>query len=111
MKEFSIPLYGFRFFMSNDLAEVTEYLKAHGGDLDSVKKSYGTTPCWDDASGERHRLMAVFDGKAGTIAHEAVHMAWETLSQAGINVDGDNNEAQAYLVDWLLTTFLAQFPS
>ena len=38
----------------------------------------------------------------GTIAHEALHISNFILKQTGIKPDVDNDEAQAYLLTWIV---------
>lgn len=42
------------------------------------------------------------DAKPSIIAHEAVHLANYILSHAGVKLDPQNDEPQAYLVGWLV---------
>jgi len=37
----------------------------------------------------------------GVIAHEAFHASNFLLSRRGVIIDRDNDEAQAYLIDWI----------
>lgn len=37
----------------------------------------------------------------GTIAHESVHAAHFIMKHRGLTVDIDNDEAEAYLVEWI----------
>lgn len=57
-------------------------------------------------SGDKlHRCMGVFDGRIGTLSHEAMHMSWYIATGASFKVDEGNHEIMAYLSDWLVTTF------
>lgn len=38
----------------------------------------------------------------GTIAHEAAHLANMICKERGIKLDTDNDEAYAYLVEWII---------
>ena len=40
---------------------------------------------------------------AGVVAHEALHLTNFILKERGINADYDNDEAQAYLIGWIVT--------
>lgn len=111
MRRFLVPLYGLRIYMSDSEAEVRAYLKRHGGDPSDCNKALGLTPCWNDAKGDRHRIMAAWDGNLGTLVHECIHMSWEIIGASGVQIDQDNNEPQAYITDWLFTTFCRCFPS
>ena len=48
-----------------------------------------------------------------TLAHEAVHLSWYMMDTAGIAVDGDNHEVQAYLVGFFVRelTRLSEAPA
>ncbi len=54
-------------------------------------------------------IMCVFNPRNehkltyGVIAHEAVHIANFISLRKGVIVDGNNDEPQAYLVDWVTT--------
>lgn len=39
---------------------------------------------------------------AGLIVHECVHMAWFILDRAAVKLDGNNHEAQTYLIEYLV---------
>ena len=45
----------------------------------------------------------------GIIAHEAVHAAWIILGIAGVKTDRRNNEAMAYLVEWIVNSAASFF--
>jgi len=42
------------------------------------------------------------DSDPDEVAHEAVHASWKILSDAGVEMNAENNEAQAYLVGHLV---------
>ena len=39
-----------------------------------------------------------------TIIHEAVHLSWYILESVGVKITGENHEAQAYLIEFLVNT-------
>lgn len=47
-------------------------------------------------------VMCVADGKPGTVAHEAVHVATHLLSYSGVDAGLQNDEPIAYLVGWVV---------
>jgi len=54
----------------------------------------------------------VFDGKVGTVAHEAVHLGLDILDACGVReVQGGNQEALAFLVGWIVAEMLRIFPA
>lgn len=55
-------------------------------------------------SSKNYHCLAFVDKKpdAGIICHEAVHFANHIMDLAGIKMDGDNDEPQAYLVEWVV---------
>jgi hypothetical protein len=44
----------------------------------------------------------VTDATPGTIAHEALHLSHKIMTDRGMKVDAENDEAQAYLLGWLV---------
>lgn len=42
------------------------------------------------------------DAEPDEIAHECVHASWKILTQVGVEITDENNEAQAYLVGHLI---------
>jgi len=42
-----------------------------------------------------------------TLAHECVHMAMRRLLDVGVKIEGDNDEALAYLVDFYFYNFIS----
>jgi len=112
MKRLTVPLFGFPLLMSNDEAEVRDYITKTALDHALARvcdDAEGVTVCYRDKRDEAQRIMGVFDGQVGTVAHEAVHVAWDVLSRANVPVTDENNEAQAFLVDWIVTTYLRLF--
>jgi hypothetical protein len=114
MKEVKVPLYGFRIFFCNDESELRDYIKKNAPDpetaLPGKDRFLGLCPDFQGKDGCKHRIMAIVDGNMSTLAHEATHMAFIVLEAAGITVEADNNEALAYLVDWLFAQFIVEFP-
>lgn len=109
MKRFLVPIYGIRIFMSNNLEDTRRYFASHGGDPEDCEKALGLCNVFRDKRNDIHRVIAVFDGKQGTLAHECVHMSWIILQACAVRIGPDNHEAQATLVDWLITTFTRTF--
>ena len=67
--------------------------------LADTKDCKGICSCDADA---KAAFIGVFDGSVGTLAHEMTHAAMEILTHAGVKVTGDNNEALAYLVSFMV---------
>lgn len=114
MKRLTVPLFGFPLLMSNDEAEVRDYITKTALDPDIAKlcdDAEGISAGFSDKKDGYQRVIAVFDGRVGSVAHEAVHMSWDILGGANVPITDENNEAQAFLVDWIVTTYLRLFKS
>lgn len=101
-----------------------QLLIIYSEDPEEVNKKFG----WDDAGSYRaiafRNLKQPFAPKFAVaffpysinrmniIAHEAVHIANFICEYAGIKLDTDNDEAYAYILDWVVDQcdkFLNQF--
>jgi hypothetical protein len=45
----------------------------------------------------------------GTIAHEAFHVSSFIMKRVGINPDVNNDEAQAYLLSWIVEQVYTEY--
>lgn len=57
--------------------------------------------CLNLLAGHRKVLVALLDSDPGTLAHELYHATWMILDYTGVKVDGQNDEAGAYLIGYL----------
>jgi hypothetical protein len=57
--------------------------------------------CLSNAA-EHECYIGVFNRQAGTLAHEMTHIAMHILSNAGVKVTKNNNEALAYLIGFMV---------
>ena len=67
---------------------------------------------WRSERRSRQRAREIEGGLVviGTVAHEAVHAAWDLLEVCGVKVDVTNQEALAFLSAWFAKTMLDLFP-
>ena len=90
-----VPIYGRRLVLCDDREEADRAL----GDLPST---HGAEAWVGARDGSRDVVMYVGDPRPELIAHEAVHAANEILGLAGVEIDAKNDEALAYLVEWVV---------
>ena len=57
--------------------------------------------CRNALDGHGVVLVGVFDWKVGTLVHELYHASLAIQEYLGIMLDGENNEAGAYLIGYL----------
>jgi len=55
-------------------------------------------------------VVAVFDGGLPTLIHELSHLTWNILRRVGVKVKPTNNEAYAYLIEWLYAQTAPMLP-
>jgi hypothetical protein len=110
MKRRIIPIYNLSAHFTNDEADCREFLKKHGGDEKLTDDCKGCVINFRGDSDEGYLIMAVYDGDPGTVAHEALHAAWDILDACSIRVDNENDEALAFLVGWFAKTMHDLFP-
>lgn len=112
MKRRLIPIYELEVWFSNDEADARAFLKKHDCDPSFLDDCLGVCHQWTDSSGRGWRMMGVFDGKAGTVAHESVHLGLDILDACGVReVQGGSQEALAFLVGWIVAEMLRIFPA
>lgn len=83
-----------------------EVIRLYIGNVDKVAKAYN---CGDVSEydafcfREKGRYIAIFRKKLkpSIIVHEATHLANMILTDIGHKIDGDNDEVQAYLLQWI----------
>ena len=105
-KKFKIPLYygSLHIAICNDVEKEIE---------DVRKKFYVNTDEYDFAgyseATENHYLILLNkkhlisdDFAIGTLAHEAFHVTSFVMKRVGIKADVNNDEAQAYLLSWII---------
>jgi hypothetical protein len=63
--------------------------------MEEAESSVGICSCDIE---RQQAYVGVFDGSAGTLAHEISHTALRILGSAGVRFTADNNEAVAYLI-------------
>ena len=51
-------------------------------------------------------IIVLRDRTTSLVVHEAVHASWQVLDYHEINIDKDNDEIQAYFVDYLTKRIL-----
>ena len=104
LKSFNIPLYRGKLvvMLTDDKQFIKQYI-----------------PDFDNNSIYAHTINAPFKGKdgyyiilnpknrcrkiyAGTIAHEALHVTSFLFDNRGLKLDMNNDEAQAYLLEWIV---------
>jgi len=112
MKRRIVPIYELEVWFANDEADARAFLRKHGGDPEVMDDCLGICHQWTDKNGRGWRLMGAFDGKVGTVAHEAVHLGLDILDACGVReVQGGNQEALAFLVGWIVAEMLRIFPA
>jgi hypothetical protein len=101
-KRLIIPIYEQALTVSNDLVSLTKYLK----------KTYKFELIAEDYAGCQGWLLplnlsngsvtwVLFAEDTQTLVHEAVHAAWHILNHVGVEIEFENHEVQAYLVDYI----------
>ena len=99
-KRINIPLYpgGLVVFLG-DLKEVE-------GKYD-LRSTFGCNAlCFPREQEEKFTVHLCFSSlpSMGTLAHECFHATSFILGRLGVHPDHDNDEAQAYLLDWVVDT-------
>lgn len=51
-------------------------------------------------------VVSFIDSNLSLLAHEAVHVCNYVFDNVGIKLDADNDEAQAYLIGWIVDEML-----
>lgn len=104
-KKVNIPIYGHMLYIA-----ITEDVEK---DLPDIQKKFSDTIKGPIANGIAARLgkhcLVVINTKdftdtsiLGTIAHEAFHITNFIFESLGIKPDVNNDEAQAYLLSWIV---------
>jgi len=65
-----------------------------------------TWSIWSEKLEQRVFAIHAPDFSPQDIAHEAVHVTWELARNTNFKYDKDNQEQQAYYVDWILSSAL-----
>ncbi len=89
-------------YITDDLVDIKEF-------VDSMKDTDDSLTDYDGADAvvfnHNDHLRIVFERKyidAGRIAHEAIHAKNLIFKWVGIKNDPDNDEPEAYLVQWIV---------
>lgn len=93
---FQVEPYGWYLYFFTEKEKLIRFVRRKEGDnIRRVVKDAGGVAHF----GEKNLVyVGVFNGCAGTLSHEATHVANRILHAAGVEVTHDNDEAQAYLV-------------
>lgn len=104
----SVPLFPGTLWMAPSVRDGFAWIEKQGGEAVHYDGSVGgheTISVRSDGISsfcQGNHLIAIDpDGGPGVIAHEAVHVTWAILDDAGIQITPDNHEVQAYLVTWI----------
>ena len=107
-KIYKIPIYyesgetKLMVYIADKLTDIKVYRDLVTGKLDDDD---GTDAiCIFDAP-QDYNIRVMFERKyieAGTIAHEAIHLKNQIFKNKGITNDPDNDEPEAYLVQWFV---------
>jgi len=115
MKRRVTPLYHIPVYFTNDASELIAFWKKHGAEEkeydQTAKLNGGMYSAFEDNEDRTWRILCVFDGDPGIIAHEATHAAIEVAEHLEINIDFQNSEPVCYLVQWFFETMLGLFPA
>ena len=104
IKRLKVEPYGFHIVLCRTRKMAEKVMVEMFGDKKSgeyLKTVHGLT-----VFGPDHGLMMYATPRAATVAHEALHAANYMLKHAGVKISAENDEAQAYLVGWLVGEFL-----
>lgn len=99
-----MPIYGIPIFMTDKNKQLNKRVRKKVPDYSNPKHVYGRCVAVDGDEGEL--LIGVFATGYSTLAHEAVHAANEVFKKIGQQLDPDNDECYAYLVEWIVKEFL-----
>ena len=104
LKSFNIPLYRGKLIVI--LTDDKQFIKQYITDFDdsSIYAHTINTPfkCKDGyyiILNPKNRYRKIY---AGTIAHEALHVTSFLFDNRGLKLDMNNDEAQAYLLEWIV---------
>jgi hypothetical protein len=102
-KRIHVELYGcYVHFYTTREAWVRAMVRGTDWTRDRAVESAAGSGATNWSVGVTHCYVGVFDGNAGTIAHEMVHAAAAILDAAGVRFTHGNNETLAYLVGLLV---------
>lgn len=104
-KEFIVPIYKVNatYILSNDYEKVNKYT------FDTKDHVYASTYCFIKDNKFRVVIVLNFDSEKGVIsngviAHEALHFADMIFDRVGVDPDDVNDEAKAYLIEYIVDT-------
>lgn len=103
-KRLIIPVYEQALVVSNDTQDMIKTVKRqYKYDLTDDATSMGTCSGWVMTldNPEFASVTILYAEDLQTLVHESVHAAWRILTYLGVEVDEDNHEALAYLVDYI----------
>lgn len=93
-----VPIYNNHLYFVRTLKAYSKLLSDLGYEYIEVEGCNGGTIWFPSA---QTSIVCVFNDSLQTLAHEAVHSAWDMLSNAGVVATDDNQEALAYLTDYI----------
>lgn len=96
-----IPIYGhhLHILVQNDYQQTWDKLFPDAG-WKPGKKASGSA-CFDYVRGVAYIVVGE-DATAGTVAHEAAHIAHFVMQHIGAKLDPDNDEPLCYLQSWIV---------
>lgn len=99
-----VPLYNVRvYFVFSEEAYHRILLKLTHGDRDMPYCVGGCCEVIESPeTGEQRFVIAEFCGSVPNLAHECFHCAHKLLEYIGINIDGTDGEACAYVISFLM---------
>lgn len=114
-----LPIYGRHIFYGSDVSEIKKLIKKKykpsivDADIlfDGVNCHgfVSMLPCEDDDTRVRAYVMFVDDeADIGTVAHEATHLTNRIFMYLGLDLDSENDEAQAYLTGHFVQQFMTK---
>lgn len=112
MKRRTVPVYDTAIWLTNDREDCRAFILAKSQEKPKGDPTEGVVGMVYTVDGKRqdYRVMAVFDGKLTTAIHEAVHLGWAILDHCEVEIDADNTEPLAYLVEWVMREWLKAYP-
>lgn len=110
-KKITIPLYYSTLIIGLDKNQIDAVTKLNnqnpGLSLNPTPHACAVTynAIWSPIKGQEKHMVFVCFGEdsmdMGTIAHETVHAVNCVFNNIGLKLDGENDEAQAYLTGWI----------
>ena len=108
MKRRVVPIFGMEVWFGNDQDDAGEFLRKHGSDPAIIDDADGIWHSWTDKNDEGWRIMCIFDGQPGTVAHEAYHLACDLMEAIDAR-EMPPEEVKAHLIGWLVDEYHRTF--